>query len=385
MYAEASKAVTYLTLVAQRAAANFAHTEAITTVDDALVHAERLPTPERDQHVADLLTRQMESFFYSGQRQEAFDRHRNRQERLQQLQSKAPGGRYYVWLGAHYSFLGKREQAVQSARQAIQDAQQHQDDIIMGIAYGWLGVEDFFAGRAEAVADTIGDRRLLTNAVQIRGWALATRGDIGPGMAACRQALELSPGAYETAMIVMCLGFAHLEHGNVDAAIPLLEQAVEQGDRYRSQQVQSRCRSYLAEAYRAQGWLEQAHDMVQQALKRATDIKPPWGIGLVQRRLGRIAQACGEITEAETALQQARETLAAIQNRFELACTHLDLASVAHTQGNPETAGTHLSTAYTWFKTLQIPRYVERTEQLARGHGVTLKAIELETLPEASS
>ena len=44
-----------------------------------------------------------------------------------------------------------------------------------------------------------------------------------------------------------------------------------------------------------------------------------------------------------------------MQARYDLARTHLDLASLAHTQGNQAAATTHLCTAYAWFKKLQVP------------------------------
>ena len=68
--------------------------------------------------------------------------------------------------------------------------------------------------------------------------------------------------------------------------------------------------------------------------------------------------------------------------RYDLARTHLDLASLVHAQGNQDTATTHLSTAYAWFKKLQGPTWVERTEQLAREYGITLKEVALEESTE---
>jgi hypothetical protein len=52
--------------------------------------------------------------------------------------------------------------------------------------------------------------------------------------------------------------------------------------------------------------------------------------------------------------------------------------TVAYDQGDQDSATTHLSTAYAWFKKLQMPRYVERTKQLAQDYGVTLTEVELE-------
>ena len=74
-----------------------------------------------------------------------------------------------------------------------------------------------------------------------------------------------------------------------------------------------------------------------------------------------------------------------MQARYELARTHLDLASLAHTQDDQDAATTHLSTAYAWFKKLQVPQWIEQTEQLAREYGMTLTAVALEELTEEPS
>ncbi len=57
----------------------------------------------------------------------------------------------------------------------------------------------------------------------------------------------------ETAVALWALGYAYLEQGDLTDAIPVLEQAVEQANRYRSRQVQSWVRTFLGEAYRLIG------------------------------------------------------------------------------------------------------------------------------------
>ena len=94
--------------------------------------------------------------------------------------------------------------------------------------------------------------------------------------------------------------------------------------------------------------------------------------------MGRIAHTCGDVAEAEAHLQEARETFLSIQARYELARTHLDLASLANTQNDHDAATIHLSTAYAWFQKLQVPKWAERTEQLAQEYGVTLTEVEIE-------
>jgi tetratricopeptide (TPR) repeat protein len=434
----AVKAVEYLTCVAEKAAQGFAHVEAIAVLQEALEHAERLPVEDRDRCVLDLIIRQSESLHALGRRREIVELFLRHREHLERLQDPLVTGQYYARLGFCYSFLGERVKATESLQHALDAARQSHDTLTMrevlfrlalegtfaghlsqAVAYsqeavtlpkkteahdhlswsywsywmlGWSSyfIGDFVQGlgalaQAESVAIAMGDRALPPNAMALSGWTLAAQGNWEAGISACQRALQDSPQAFDTAMFIGMLGYAYLEQGNLTEALPILEQAVEQANEYRSQQIQSWYRTYLGEAYRADGQIQQAWDRARQGLALATEASNPWGAALAQCALGRIAQTSGDLVEAEARLQEALETFASIQARYQLARTHLDLASLAHAQGNQHTATTHLSTAYAWFKKLQVPKWVEPTEQLAREHGVTLQEVELEELPEEPS
>jgi tetratricopeptide (TPR) repeat protein len=331
-----------------------------------------------------------------------------------------------------YSYLGEREQAADNAQRALVAARQYQDDTTRGKAYQTLLVEGLFAGpyqdtiayaqqavscleqteerwwlgfalfglgllyhvvgyfhlslqtatRLATLGQAIGDRRLLSKAAQNTGWSLATQGEWEAGIVACQEALSLAPDAYETAWTLMLLGFAYLEKGEIVEAVSVLQQAAKQAILYRSLQVQSWVNTYLGEAYNRNGQYEKARDCVHQGLALAQEIKNPYGIGLAHRILGQIAQSQDNPSEAKRAYDEALQTFSASQVRFEQARTHLDLASLAHTQGDHNTATMHLSTAYAWFNKLQVPKWVEKTEQLAREYGVTLTDVALEELTE---
>jgi class 3 adenylate cyclase len=62
----AAKAVAYLTLVAEKAARGYAHTEVVVSLEEALGHAARLPTDTCDYYCLDVVIRQGESLFYLG-------------------------------------------------------------------------------------------------------------------------------------------------------------------------------------------------------------------------------------------------------------------------------------------------------------------------------
>jgi tetratricopeptide (TPR) repeat protein len=236
-----------------------------------------------------------------------------------------------------------------------------------------------------AIGRASGDRRLQSQAAGLRGWISARWGTWQEGLAACQQALEYAPDAYETALNLGFLGAVYLEKGEVTQALSVLESAVQAAQQYRSQQVQSWFKVLLGEAYRLNNQLQQAQDRVVQGLELARRTKYPWGIGLAQRTLGRIAHTRGDLAEAARHLQDALATFDAMEAQYDLARTHLDLAYSAHSQGNQDTATMHLSTAHAWFKKLQIPTWVERTEQLAREYGSTLKEVRLEGSMEESS
>ena len=63
---------------------------------------------------------------------------------------------------------------------------------------------------------------------------------------------------------------------------------------------------------------------------------------------------------------------ASIQARFEVGRTHLALAELGYVQENHEAAATHLQEAHQLFRALQVPKYVERAEQLAKEFRVPL-------------
>lgn len=352
-----------------------------------------------------------------------------------QLHDPSVAGSYFLWLGFAYSFLGERALAVQSLQRACTEGSRCNDAVIIGRAHAWLALEMQFAGhlqqsithgehavaflestgqlfwlgtamfmlgisyavsgdfhraihvaeRLQTMSKTGGDSRLQVNALQLIGWCHTELGAWEAGIEALQYAISVSPDAFETAWTIGLLGNAYLAKGDLPEALRALEQAVQEAGLYRSRQVQSLFKTFLGEAYHAVERPEKGWQCVQQGFELAQDIKFPWGIGLAQRTLGRIAHTRGDLAAAATYVQQALATFDVMQARYELARTHLDLASLAHTQDDQDAATTHLSTAYAWFKKLQVPQWIEQTEQLAREYGMTLTAVALEELTEEPS
>jgi class 3 adenylate cyclase/tetratricopeptide (TPR) repeat protein len=431
----AAKAVAYLTLVAEKAARRYAHTEAVVSLEEALEHAARLPADQCDYYCLDVVVRQGESLFYLGRRQELLDLLLGQQQRLERLHAPLLAARYYFQISRAYSFLGQREHTTQNLATALRYAEQSRDALTLGMVYVWLAQECNFAcqfiqgiahgrhavslleqsgepwwlgyahvtlgytyarhgdfalaldaaAQITAIGEAIGDRRLLTNTAFLTGFVYAAKGEWDASIAAYQQALARAPDPFETAVVLGSLGDAYREQGKVAEAIPLLEQAVQDAQQYRSRQVQSWFFTFLGRAYGAQGRTAEAREWICQGLALATTIANPWGIGLAQRALGWLALVSGACAEAEQALHDALHTLSSIHCRMEIGRTHLDLAALAFIQCNPDTATEHLSLAAAWFKKLQVPRWVEQTEQFAREYGVTLVEVALEEVTKGET
>jgi len=419
----AHKAVEYLTRFAEKAAGMYAHAEAVTAFDEALVHVEKLPVEERHRRLLELVLRQAESLHFLGRRQEIVDLLLQQQERLERLGDASLAGQYYFWLGFAHAWLGHRAEADQILRKSLEEATRSGDEAIIGRVHRALALECIYSGRPldeavahgrravallertsdrfwfsqalfalsysyyytgdfdsalevaarlDAVGETTGSRRAKANAATFTGLSYATRGDWVAGVEALQRALEISPDLFETALILACLGRAWWEAGDVSRAVPLLDQAVKLADKVRSLQWCLWFRTMLGDAYLVDGQNSKAREMVGQVLEVSTDVNFSLGVGLSRQVLARIARAEGLIADAQRHLTDALETFNSINCRFEAGRTHLDLAAVAHARGNRRAITTHLVEAHSLFKALRAPKYVERTEQFAREFGASL-------------
>jgi class 3 adenylate cyclase/tetratricopeptide (TPR) repeat protein len=431
--AQADKAVAYLGQFAEKAARSFAHSEAITALEQALGHVERLPAEVRDRRRLELILRQVYSLFLLGRLQEGLDLILPQHERLERLQDPALASPYYFWLSHTYSIMGDRERAAQNAQRALEEATRCEDEPTLGKTYYVLAVEDLWSSRhqqgvehgrravsllerteerywlgiahwvvgfhhtilgnfelaleaetqTQTIGEAIGDPRLRSYADWSSGWNYAMRGDWEVAIDASRRGLEHKLDPYTTAVALGFLGYAYLEKGDTAEAISVLERSIQQLGQFRYQQIQSWMITFLSEAYLLNGSLDKAQGLAIQGLERTKGFTFWYGVGWSQRVLGRIAQANSSLAEAEPHLQAALQTFASIRARFEVGRTHLDLAVVAHSQGNQEMATTHLTKARALFDVLQVPRYVERTAQLASACGLPLAGngpVSLETL-----
>jgi tetratricopeptide (TPR) repeat protein len=278
------------------------------------------------------------------------------------------------------NYIGQPRQALVHGQQAVPLLEGVGEWYWLGQVHYWfafiaLRLGDFdcalqSAARTAVLGETIGDRSLQCRATMMAQLTYVTKGEWAAAITWGQRALELSTGLQLTAWIWASLGYAHLEQGDTGKAIALLEQSVQHFRRV--QQTWGWFAAWLGEAYAADGRIDAARDMVLQGLDRTRQAEYWIGIGIAQRARGRVDRASGTLSEAEAHLQEALHTFTSHGFRPEAARTHLDLAAVAHAQGNAAATARHLRQAHTLFTTLQAPAYVERTEQLARDYGMTL-------------
>jgi class 3 adenylate cyclase/tetratricopeptide (TPR) repeat protein len=425
-YTEAQRfepAISYWQKAAEQASERAGYVEALADLAKGLDLFKTLPeTSERTKQELRAYLRQVEALHFLGRRQEIVDLLLQHQEHLERLGNPSLAGEFYFWLGYAHSWLGNREEAARNLERSLQEATRSRDKAIMGLAHRALGLEYRYSGqldsavsharqgmelleqtehplwlgdaaytlcftyywigqfdlagevatRLDVIGETIGSRRLQALGTMMTGVTLATRGECEAGIEACRRALELAPDPFETAVVLACLGRAYLEKRNVSQAIPVLEEAVKLADEVRSRQYRAWFRTLLGEAYFLAHRMVEAREQIEEALKISFDTKFPLGTGCSRRVLGAIAQATGELDEAERHLDEAVQVFQLTGTKFELARTYLARAELSHARRNSERVRSDLSEAQRQFNALRIPKYVERTQQLAYEFGVTI-------------
>jgi class 3 adenylate cyclase/tetratricopeptide (TPR) repeat protein len=419
---EADKAVEYLTRFARKATRGYALVEAVTALHEALRHVEHLPGEAQDRRRLDLVLRLARAFTALGRLPETLDLLVHEQACVERLQEPRLAGPYHFRLGHTASNLGDHARAAQHGQRALAAATQCGDTATMSRAYfllsiegvwtghclqgatygqqaitlleqtgdqGWLGLACCALGfnytglgelerametytRASAIGDALGDARLQSMAAGVSAFTYALQGNWQAGIEAGQRALARAPDPYRTAASMAYLGYAYLEKPDPAEAIPLLAQAAQHQQQFRALQNASWSTTWLGEAYRLQGQLVRARDLALQGLAIARDINFRLGVGWAQRALGRLALANNALAEAKQHLQEALQTFTATQARAEIARTTLDMATLAYAQERQEAAVTHLHDAYTLFRDLRVPLYIQRTRALAASCGISL-------------
>ena len=291
------------------------------------------------------------------------------------------GQAYYV-LAAERSLVNQFTEVITYGQQAVDLLQASEERHFLGLTHwllgrcaGFLGAFDqalAAAAQAYAIGQATADLRLQCAADTVTGWVYVLQGEWQAGIAVCHRALDHAADPFTTTGARAHLGIAYLAQGDVSQAIALLQQAVEQYRQLQYKPFQGRYAASLSEALLADKQCAQAYQAAYEGLEVSQQAHYLYGVGLAQRALGRLAQTEADYEAAVQYLQKALGTFNAIQVQYEVARTHLCLAEIAQLQGDRYALSAHLNNAHHLFTSLRVPKYVERTERLARQWGISL-------------
>jgi tetratricopeptide (TPR) repeat protein len=164
--------------------------------------------------------------------------------------------------------------------------------------------------------------------------------------------------------IASSLGAAYAGCGQVEAALPLLEQAVERADHMGITAYQARRLAWLGEAHLLAGRTADAVACAERALTLARELRETDSEGQVLWLRAEIATRCvpPERETAETAYHQA-QALAEVYGMHPLiARCHLGLGTLYKALDEPEPARRELSRAAELFRTMDMAFWLSRTE-----------------------
>ena len=413
---QAERAVECLSRMAEKAARNSAHVEALGILDEALTHVERISAEARERRRLRLVLRKASLLIHLGRFGEVLGALLQWRASLDRLDDATLAAPYHFLLARAQLFLGDRERAIHSAERAIAEAARSGDTSTRGKAHyvlaqeaplsgraaegigharealacleragdqWWIGQAHWVVGlnhaqlgeldaaleaetRARMIAEAAGNRQLQASALCAAGIVQAGLGQTRAGIDACERSLAVAPDPLTRAVALGWLGFTFVEHGDAARAIPALAGAVQQYGAFPFLQFQGWFTAFLAEAYRLDGQLERARVTAREALEITRATRSLYGVGLALRALGRIELAAGSPGEAIALLEEALVMFEGMQGRYDAARVRLDLGEAALAIGDRAAASEQRERARQRFVDLHVPHWAARAEALAR-------------------
>ena len=183
------------------------------------------------------------------------------------------------------------------------------------------------------------DPRLHSYSAWMRGRIRAMRGDWEAAIADLDESLESSLDPLTSSYAMGWLGFAYRGKGDHARAIAVLEQAVASFREFRFRRLVCVFGGFLAGAYRSAGRIDEAREAAGGAFPQRGSCATR---GPSRSRAGarQIDLAAGDC-RGRAPLGEALEVFAGLEKAFEVAVTHLDLASRAPPgapEGRPNTS-----------------------------------------------
>jgi class 3 adenylate cyclase/tetratricopeptide (TPR) repeat protein len=316
---------------------------------------------------------------------------------------------------------GTLESAVEQAREAFEHADPRDlrtrsyAQFIVGHACRDLGriaeaVQEFGVGirlLEEANLQGAEPGLVLPISVSLSAWcseAYATLGHFEQAMVLARDALRVAKQIQHPASLVVAqdyLGYAHLLHGDLRAAVPLLERAlalaIEQDLIHATARTSSRLAYVLAllgegrrgldilsraldryrprltppvlaygtttaSAFLAAGAYEDGRPEIQQGLAAAVERHADGHVPPLLRLAAELLTHDADFAEARTRLEEAIATAAAHEMRPELAHCYLALGKLYRRTGKREQAQEHLTIATTMYREMGMTYWLEKAE-----------------------
>jgi DNA-binding SARP family transcriptional activator len=407
---EPVKAVAALRRYAEAACRRYALDEAVRALHEALEHAAHISASAGARTVIEVSLELAFVLSVIGRFEEIRERLAPLADAVDRVGDPAVAARYFCRVALTHSVLGEHAAAERMARRALADAEHARDPATQGTAHYVLAVKGFVNGRArdgadharhavsllersedrawlaqacwilgcnllllgefdaaveaearmEAIADAIEDAGRQATAAWTSALIQATRGDVELARASAERGLARSPDLPNRACAGAIIAMLDAESGHPSRAIPVLEGAVRDLERFRIRQVTILL--FLAEAYRLAGRSAEAREVASRTRETSARMSFPWATATAERALGRLALAERDEDRARAHFHAALRAFTAIPAPFEVGRTHLELAVLA-----PDRARHHLRAAHRRFVAARAPRYAERAERLAAG------------------
>jgi adenylate cyclase len=420
---ESRTAVTYLTRFAEKATASYSLTEAVAALEDALIHAERLASDQgREACVLRIVAQLAECLIFLGRLTEARDVLLRHTDRVDRLSDPLLVGPHYFLLAGAYDHLGEPKAALAAAHRSIAEATRAGDAATVGKAHVLLAHANLWAGQfktgvensrraarglaghgevlwsgmahwirawhhillgefalaveaseeVRAVGEASGIRRLESYGICIAGWVAFLHGDVAAGIEACERAATLAPDPLAEAVVLSILGEAYAEAGEFQQGEQRLTKAVGLVRQFHMPQMECWTLCRLSHIHIAEGRIEVARELASRMLLLAGQATFPFGQGLTQRVLGRVAAATNSLDIAQMTLTRALDIFSELRARYEVARTRVDLAGLAHLSNDHSGSLSQLRKAYALYSELGARGQCERVVQLGRRLGAPL-------------